>query len=597
MKRLFSLKNNEISSFWKCDNSSKAASVWTHDFYPGTVLDEIELQATFTPAGPGFLTLRISPYYVCLDDRHHQSYISRTVHGNILKHTDKLVLRRGKANQVRLHYAAGKVSVLLNGEKLVFTSRYRPTVDQIRITWPEGTAVDRLAVKGTESSFPVRPPKAKDFAWHITVDFPDDIAPAPFTRAMLANMMKTLAAMGYRRVYWIYYGGRTSGFWDDLDLFLSGPNVEKTFRQIGGDDLKAAVEAGHRAGLQVYAIIKPFDLTIMGRTFPPGSDWAAKYGKYDILGGKTYFSFHFPGHHPELCLKRRTMPTARPPIERITVTARDQALTLPWEINIWVSRDNYKYNRYVKPFTIARRPGKAVIKGLKIKEKFLAVEVPEAKDRNEIANTLSNLIRVHDPEGKEIAFTYGLQPRRFTRNQKGKGHLTGGINFGGDFREYGFFFDYLTAGIPSGVFCGDKCRNEIVALDNEHGVWESPSARMNSPPVFFARPNPGQGNSGWAWSGRPWPAAWTGSIFESRTMPISWSGRNTGSTGPWSMNSEKRNGVDVRTEAFNWEDWRRRRGEFYTRFLEQAKMAVRARGKRLQLHVEDMMEGAPTDRP
>ena len=41
------------------------------------------------------------------------------------------------------------------------------------------------------------------------------------------------------------------------------------------------------------------------------------------------------------------------------------------------------------------------------------------------------------------------------------------------------------------------------------------------------------------------------------------------------------------------EKWRRLRGQYYTEFLKEAKEEIHRHGKKLQLHMFDMMEGAP----
>jgi hypothetical protein len=56
---------------------------------------------------------------------------------------------------------------------------------------------------------------------------------------------------------------------------------------------------------------------------------------------------------------------------------------------------------------------------------------------------------------------------------------------------------------------------------------------------------------------------------------------------------KRRYGVDVRREEFDPQAWRKLRGEYYTQFLEEAGKLIRTHHKKVQLHIEDTMEGTP----
>ena len=56
---------------------------------------------------------------------------------------------------------------------------------------------------------------------------------------------------------------------------------------------------------------------------------------------------------------------------------------------------------------------------------------------------------------------------------------------------------------------------------------------------------------------------------------------------------KKRYGVDILTEDFDREKWRRLRGEYYTQFLREAKQELKKHSKKLQVHINGMMAGTP----
>ena len=48
--------------------------------------------------------------------------------------------------------------------------------------------------------------RSQPFVLSVTVDFPDDVMGGSYTSELLDSMMAQLKAMGFSRVYWLYYG-------------------------------------------------------------------------------------------------------------------------------------------------------------------------------------------------------------------------------------------------------------------------------------------------------------------------------------------------------------------------------------------------------
>jgi hypothetical protein len=601
-EKFFSLTTDSPSTFWRWSGNvkktlngfvvQKSTSQWSHDYYPASVLKTLEIQADLLPGNTEPVIFELLPYVISIDGAHHQSHIGRTVYGNWLAHADNLQFQRDQINRLVVRYSKGTVRISLNGENFTFKSRYQPTIGNIKIHWPAGTVIKNMEVTGTRTSCDPMSP-IQDYVYQMTVDFPDDIVPAPFTKEMLDRMMNNIAQLGVKRVYWIYYGGQTSGFWD---LYGNNPlpdrHIKKTFASLGSDDLAAAVVAGHKHGLEVYAIIKPFDMSIMGRTFPLGSPLAEKFGKTQILGGKTYWSFDFPAKHPELCIQRRThSPTTQRPIERVEISSLYPIGDLSEKIEVWVSQDNWKYQRYDGSLTVKTEGQKIVIQGLHISSPFLAIRVSSQGQDAKILNTADRLITLIDGKGRQIDFTYGIEPRKYAKFRTGAGHMEPAKQEGGDFRRHGFFFDYCTAGIPSGVFCGDKVGHDLISLDNPNKVLGAAIGKNHFVPGALCPSEP-KARDYWLTLIRQALACGADGIDlrpQNHLNVLEWP--EYGFNGPIVREFKKRYGIDIRREEFPKDKWRELRGEFYTQFLRQARQEIQNKGKRLQLHIEDMMEG------
>jgi len=227
MKKLFSLSTDQFSKFWtgsgftaqrtgsKTVIATKKESKCRHDFYPAGMADRFEIRAEFIPGSAGPLFIEMPPYYLNIDDHQHFSYLSRSNSSDHLKNSTTLLLRPGQINTLKVNYDSGRVLVSLNGNDGVrFKSKYRPAIDQIAMTWPNKTLIHRLDVSGSFVPKFVKPARSEGYVYHMVVDFPDDIIPAPYTRPMLDDLMRQFADAGIKRVSWIYYGGRKAGTWD-----------------------------------------------------------------------------------------------------------------------------------------------------------------------------------------------------------------------------------------------------------------------------------------------------------------------------------------------------------------------------------------------
>ena len=108
--------------------------------------------------------------------------------------------------------------------------------------------------------------RSEEFVLSVTVDFPDDVIYGPFSLKLIDEIMCQIRYMGASRVYWLYYGDvEQDSYWAGNiyiynGIFTYGP---KTISDIG-EPLKAAVPIAHRHGLEIYGVIKPYNLGMSG---------------------------------------------------------------------------------------------------------------------------------------------------------------------------------------------------------------------------------------------------------------------------------------------------------------------------------------------
>ena len=310
-----------------------------------------------------------------------------------------------------------------------------------------------------EAEIPMRSPYLLSFC----TDFPDELLHAWFDRADLRRLFSLLRDWGMRRVYWMYYGGYDQGAMACSPYRDLSANAKRTYEHCG-EFLPAAVEIGHGLGLEVYAVVKPFDTASPANTFPFGSPEAAKHGKVDCLSGRLYC---MPKDVAALQGKRmRRHPNdlkgdaAAAVVASVKLTL-DTRRTPPFDkqnLRLRVSDDNWHYRLYRRAYKMAarRRGHQWIVRldGLHIKEPFLALACRPGGKHNRFGNTLDRLVTLYDVNGRPIPFTYGLRPR----DEKREGVLAS------RFRRTllrGFAFDDLNWALYDGFL-----RTERHCIDN-----------------------------------------------------------------------------------------------------------------------------------
>lgn len=303
--------------------------------------------------------------------------------------------------------------------------------------------------------------RLSDFTLETLVDFADDALESqrPLRPEDLDAYMSTLARMGFRRVSWIYYAdGRggfliPAGFPDEARYNWS--SYAKTSKALG-NPLALAVAAGHRHGLEVYACFRPYE-TGPGVKFPSGSPAAARWGLLDSAGGRLGWLDPFVVAHPELRIKRRTDDWSRKlekePVASIRLVKKDDAPTRlkADRIQIWVSEDNFRYQRADVKFNLRETVEAAVadvhdhegrlltrrgdpvriltLSGLTLTSKYLLITTDFTEGEGDFANSGLALLSPQSADGRVIPGVFA----------------TGGAIWSKplvDFREGGLMFDY-----------------------------------------------------------------------------------------------------------------------------------------------------------
>ena len=176
------------------------------------------------------------------------------------------------------------------------------------------------------------------------MDLPDDLMHAPFTRDMFDRMFAEFNRWGVKRVHWIYYGGAKSGLWDCCIAGLAYRNWVKTVENMG-EIFPAAVQSAHAHDLEIFGLIKPFDMGFF-ESFGEGTPAAKAHGKLARIGGPIGWIANFAAQRRDLITSRKpgvfgparnktftridlVKEDDRPPSSRRTTSAFSSATTTP----------------------------------------------------------------------------------------------------------------------------------------------------------------------------------------------------------------------------------------------------------------------------
>ena len=338
----------------------------------------------------------------------------------------------------------GRLRACVDGDEVVsaVVPQPQPVAGLIGIQFRDDCLIRRVRVLGDEAvekplhSYPPR--KSKEFRLEVNVDLPDNLMHAPFTRDMLDQMFTEFNRWGVKRVHWIYYGGAKSGLWDCCIHGLACRNWARTVENVG-EIFPVAVQSAHAHGLQLFGLIKPFDMGFF-ESFGEGTPEAKAHGKLARIGGPIGWIANFPAQRRDLIMSRKPGvfgPAQSKTFTRIDLVKEDDrpAAFSVDGLRLFVSDDNAAYRPYEGPMTREeriedypvwehtpsggrpagrdRRARVMRLRNLDVRSRYMALAV-EGREES-FANTLINLIHIFGENEEERRLTYGLMARTARR--------------------------------------------------------------------------------------------------------------------------------------------------------------------------------------
>ena len=591
MNIMFDSLINRTSDFWSGlgnPDSFDEAIYLSHEFFPDEALEKYVLSIDFTYGGVGDIVISAEPYYVSLNSS-GQTCICRVFRGNTIAQSLDLKLHDNSINVLKIEYTGNSILTELNGRSLLFESQYNSFVSRLEICLPTKSKIADIKLSGQTKPLNLQASDRMNLS--TTIDFYDDMLPEPFTPGMLESAFRKISEMGIKIVYWIHHGEQNSGFWRSLGNDVACDNIDKTFANMGGNILAKASELAHKCGLEIVAVIKPFDMSIMASSFPEGSAMAQKYGRNSIVGGKAFSCFDYVAQHTELCMQRRRKVQLGKNYTPFRIELNFAGKVVPEvDVRLWTSENNGTYSEYKGKVTISKVPGKIVLSGIDTHVKYMAVELLGTSQFS-CGNVLKDLVTVCDKSGDPIEITLGLKPRKIFLYDKDCNHLAV-VKEKTTFSTSGFDFDGLCLGVPSGILCGDAGLNYYHSLTAENNFI---GIAMDYNPYVPGAMCPSEPGARAYWLSLIQEAIDCGvdgiDIRESGHLNIlKWG--EYGFNGPIVSEYQKQYGINILEQDYDKCLLRKIRGEFYTEFLETAQNLLKGAGKKFYLHISDIMMGS-----
>lgn len=246
-----------------------------------------------------------------------------------------------------------------------------------------------------------------------TTDYYDNIIGCHtfFSREHLDALHSYLADLGVSRHQWMF---------NPVFTFY-----EENFSKF--DLLAEATDSAHRHGLELYAVIKPFEGGGSGEAFPHSLPVPQGIATVKDLRGLFPITRPFVAQNLQLCLKRRPGAfSAAGPIATIRLVKGDDGPTRirPEHLSIWTSRENNHFQRYQGPVSfresIEWRPcfpktkfcRMLHLEGLQwpVDHRYLVIRCALADDRGDFINERGQIVELIDKHGDALPFIFGSGP-------------------------------------------------------------------------------------------------------------------------------------------------------------------------------------------
>lgn len=442
----------------------------------------------------------------------------------------------------------------------------------------------------------------------VTVDIPDDFTKGPIDAARLAEMMATIQDIGATRVHWLYYGEtdpadpRCGNIWDCYWAHHGKQTIAKL-----GEPLKAAVQAAKARDLEIYGVLKPYNGGLAG-SFPAGSPEAGTASQHSRIGGTIVQLIPFLEAHPEMRVQRKPFAVSAGPIREIRLTKADTSETRlrPEHLRIWVSENNYQYRPLdlVPTGTITVEPAKREVRDyhgnlitaqgdpvrvitltdLAITAPYVVLISTFTTGTGDFRNTPQGMVEVFGDQGEPLDCVLATHASLWIKPR--------------DFRTYGLEFDQGYGHLPIALdepwqaasgdrwthFKGeDEFADEAIFGHGQAGGFIAIARGKNA--HHAATPCEAYPEVRELWLG--WVTAMLDAGVDGIDLRISAHGSLSDEPEAYGWNPPvlaeyaKRHGpgpVDQAKLAVV-------RGDFYTEFVRATSALVRARGKKLQVHL------------
>lgn len=475
---------------------------------------------------------------------------------------------------------------------------------------------------------------ARGTAFAPVVDIAPQLAVSRHDHERVRREMELLRAFGFERVYFVLVNPGFPQFSNPW-LALLPPNLATenyTFDSLLqlGDANFAYLHACHEAGMEAWAIMKPYE-SGGGSTVPHGARVPFGHGRVPSIGGDRIYFDSLLTRHPEYAVCRRPDADAEQralqPIREIELVFclspfRDRcgpdreaeyaaaAPAEPPRVDVFFSRDNGSYSPYVGPSTVTgaveRRPvvnavGQAVFPEPVDCYVLRVSDMALPDDVSYVAVTLAgpplptipqSMVRLFGPEG-EIPTTASpyvrtcgsaceqgkpARERNWGVEQQPRSRFADPAAAAAAFMEQGFEFDWYGSG-----HWGQGWRRECA-----YGLARGKLATMKGTPCE-ALP---EVRAEWLQWVRQYMALGFDGVdirLQNHSSMVS-DYTEFGYNAPIVERYRDIHGVDILKHPADPLEIMRIRGQFFGEFLEQTAAIVHAAGRKLQIHLRHAHE-------
>lgn len=437
---------------------------------------------------------------------------------------------------------------------------------------------------------------------YATIDITDDMwrSQSRFSRDNMTNLMQYLAKIGVARVYWL----RTPEYMGIDWLIPSQGNSE--------DAERIVVQAAHAAGLECFAIFKPFETGLLTSPLPHSYPIPDHVRTLTMQTGRLPYVAPFIVDHPEFRIQRRPLQVdPNQAVTMIKLVKSDDAATSLREGNleIWTGRDNGEFARWNGTLAfsdhIEEREGKSVrvltLSGLNIPpdQRYIMIRAVGLADfaPTPFANVPSKLLELYGEKGRLLPSNGddGVVPRsalmqtvtvlciRLHGNGTVPPELALPDSYGKSLETSTFYF-----GLAATNFYGASPIPERT-LESADGYIVAVKGKEMSMPA----PHPIYPEVRAYWLGQIQSMLDHG--FDGIDIRVDNHSTWLAEAGEYGFNEpvveacKDKYGIDIRKERFDPVGWRRIQGDSYTQFVKEARELTRRKKRPLHLHVNGVL--------